>query len=183
MVHYCLLDAGEVFQVPGYVIVDIFQAFLTDAAEKAVHSILQRQHSARTRLEMKMFRSRCPPQRAIVEYGEPFQRTGHVQDVHKMVPYGLGFVLLTCDYKMLREDGEWIDLDAVFAALPAVEGQDRLLSREILPAKEAGIACQGVGRRAGYGGGEAGGVVLQHNLQPAGLQPTHAGRLQGPEPG
>ena len=100
-----------------------------------------------------------------------------------MVPDGLGHVLLAGYDQVMGEYGIRIDLDAVLAALAAVEGQDHLLCREVLPAEEAGGVRKGVGRRSGDGGGEAGGVVLQHNLKPAGLQPPHAGRLQGPEPG
>ena len=183
VVHNRLLHAGEVLQLPGDVEMHVLQALLADAVQEAVHHGLQREHAAGTGLEMKMFRSRGPALRAVVEHGEPLQRARQVQHVREMVPDGLGNVLLTGYDQVLGENGKWIDLDAVLAALPAVEGQDRLLRREVLPAQEAGGVCKDVGRCSGDGGGEAGGVVLQHTLQPAGLQPPHAGRLQGPEPG
>ena len=183
MVYDGFLDAGEILELARDVVMDVVQPVLADAVHQRVQRLLQREDAVRAGLEVEMLGSGCPALRAVVEHGISAKRTREVEHIHEMMPDGLGDVPLGSDHKVAGKYRERIDLDAVLAALAPLEGKDRLLRREILPAKEARRVLEGVRRRPCDCRCQPGGIVLQHNLQPVHLHLAGGSGLQAAEAG
>ena len=172
--------AGEAFELVESGVLHAFE-LAGGAVQGLVRCQFEGQDLPRAGLEMQMVRGGRAAHRAVVEHREVLIHLRKEQHVRKVMPDGLGKMLVAGDDQMVAEDGIGVHLHIVAAVFLALVLYVELFLWAVRRAEETGPRGDGLFVHFGRGGDNAAGVHLKGHLKSSHIHVSVFRILQGTE--